>query len=202
VGATLTSLGIGEALVTVLSPNGVPTPLAATRLLPPDSLMAALTPDRVAALVAASPLAAKYREPVDRESAHEMITRRIAEAKAAAPAVPAQTPAQVAREERARTRDLQRQQAVAEREAKAEARRLERERLAAERDAIAEARRLERERAAAERAAAREETAARRAAERQQQEMIRAGTRILTSRTGQQAIRSVFGTLFGGSARR
>ena len=37
---TITSLGTGEALVTVLSPRGVPTPLAATRLLPPDSLMA------------------------------------------------------------------------------------------------------------------------------------------------------------------
>ena len=37
---TLTSLGIGEALVTVLSPKGIPTPLAATRLLAPDSLMA------------------------------------------------------------------------------------------------------------------------------------------------------------------
>ena len=42
VGETLTSLGIGEALVTVLSPDGVPTPLAATRLVPPDSLMAAV----------------------------------------------------------------------------------------------------------------------------------------------------------------
>ena len=40
---TITSLGIGEALVTVLSPRGVPTPLAATRLLPPDSLMARST---------------------------------------------------------------------------------------------------------------------------------------------------------------
>ena len=37
---TITSLGTGEALVTVLSPRGVPTPLAATRLLAPDSLMA------------------------------------------------------------------------------------------------------------------------------------------------------------------
>ena len=40
---TITSLGTGEALVTVLSPRGVPTPLAATRLQAPDSLMA---PDR------------------------------------------------------------------------------------------------------------------------------------------------------------
>ena len=42
VGETLTSLGIGEALVTVLTPKGVPTPLAATRLVPPDSLMDAV----------------------------------------------------------------------------------------------------------------------------------------------------------------
>ena len=43
---TLTSLGTGEALVTVLSPRGVPTPLAATRLLPPDSLMAPIDEDQ------------------------------------------------------------------------------------------------------------------------------------------------------------
>ncbi|MCC6832573.1 MAG: DUF853 family protein, partial [Thermoleophilia bacterium] len=47
---TITSLGIGEALVTVLSPKGVPTPLAATKLLPPDSRMAALTADELAAV--------------------------------------------------------------------------------------------------------------------------------------------------------
>src|SRR6185436_6176500 len=47
----LVSLGIGEALVTVLSPNGVPTPLAPTRLVPPDSLMAALPPDQLQARI-------------------------------------------------------------------------------------------------------------------------------------------------------
>ena len=46
---TITSLGTGEALVTVLTPRGVPTPLAATRLLPPDSLMAPMPPDEFAA---------------------------------------------------------------------------------------------------------------------------------------------------------
>jgi hypothetical protein len=51
---TLTSLGIGEALVTVLSPAACPTPLAATRLLPPDSLMAPLDSD-VPGQVATSP---------------------------------------------------------------------------------------------------------------------------------------------------
>src|SRR4030095_7832538 len=46
----ITALGTGEALITVLSPRGVPTPLAATRLGPPDSLMAALDPTLFAAL--------------------------------------------------------------------------------------------------------------------------------------------------------
>ena len=53
---TITSLGIGEALVTVLSPKGVPTPLAATRLVPPDSRMAPLTAPEIAQVIAASPL--------------------------------------------------------------------------------------------------------------------------------------------------
>ena len=55
---TITSLGIGEALVTVLSPKGVPTPLAATRLIPPDSRMAPLTDPEIAQVIAASPLSA------------------------------------------------------------------------------------------------------------------------------------------------
>ena len=50
---TITTLGIGEALVTVLSPKGIPTPLAATRLVPPDSRMAPLTAEEIAAVVAA-----------------------------------------------------------------------------------------------------------------------------------------------------
>ena len=68
---TITSLGTGEALVTVLTPRGVPTPLAATRLLPPDSLMAPMPPDEFAATVAASPFQTKYGPTVDRDSAHE-----------------------------------------------------------------------------------------------------------------------------------
>src|SRR3954468_17700960 len=83
---TITSLGIGEALVTVLSPTGVPTPLAATRLIPPDSRMAPLTPEELDAAVAASPLAARYGETVDRESAYEIISARLTNAKAAAAA--------------------------------------------------------------------------------------------------------------------
>lgn len=79
----LTSLGIGEALVTVLSEKGVPTPLAETLLVPPDSSMAAVDEAARTTIVAGGALGPKYAEDVDRESAHEMIGKRIGKAKAA-----------------------------------------------------------------------------------------------------------------------
>src|SRR5207342_322186 len=80
---TITSLGTGEALVTVLSPKGVPTPLAATRLFAPDSLMAPVEEVVFRGHIAMSPLQAKYGATIDRDSAHERITARIAAARAA-----------------------------------------------------------------------------------------------------------------------
>jgi len=75
----LTSLGTGEAIVTVLSERGAPTPVAWTRIRAPRSLMAALTPADVTAGAQASPLHGKYGTTVDRESAYERLTARIAE---------------------------------------------------------------------------------------------------------------------------
>jgi hypothetical protein len=190
---TITSLGIGEALVTVLSPRGVPTPLAATRLLPPDSLMAALPPADLQARVAASLINTKYATAIDRESAHEIITGRIEAARAASaqqaadaaagagvpgaavsPATasgPAtMTPAQQQREIQRQAREMAADEKAAERERREEARQqaaLERERIAAQK-----------------RQARQVETA------------IRTGGKVLTSRTGQDIIRGVFGTLF------
>ena len=57
---TITSLGTGEALVTALSPKGVPTALAATRLVPPDSMMAAIDEPTFRTITAGSLLATKY----------------------------------------------------------------------------------------------------------------------------------------------
>ena len=57
---TLTSLGIGEAVVTALDPRGVPTPVVATRLIPPTSRMAPLTPDEFQADIRSSDLLAEY----------------------------------------------------------------------------------------------------------------------------------------------
>jgi hypothetical protein len=74
--STLTSLGIGEALVTVLSPSGVPTPPFATRLIPPASRMGPLTDDELQQRLASSAQVRKYATAVDRESAREMLVAR------------------------------------------------------------------------------------------------------------------------------
>jgi DNA helicase HerA-like ATPase len=76
---TLTTLGIGEALVTTLSPTGVPTQPFATRLVPPSSRMGPLTPDELRQRLAESDQVRKYAQMVDRESAREMLEARMAE---------------------------------------------------------------------------------------------------------------------------
>ena len=87
---TLTTLGIGEAFVTVLSPKGVPTPPFATRLIPPASSMAPLPDAELAQRIAGSQQARKYANAVDRESARERLASRVAPA---APATAADAPA-------------------------------------------------------------------------------------------------------------
>jgi DNA helicase HerA-like ATPase len=86
--SALTSLGIGEAVVTVLSERGAPTPVAWTRLRSPRSLMAAIGDDAIGAAAKSSPLQATYGQTVDRESAYEKIQARKAQA------APADQPAQ------------------------------------------------------------------------------------------------------------
>ena len=184
---TITSLGIGEALVTVLSPKGVPTPLAATRLVPPDSRMAPLTAPEIAQVIAASPLATRYGETVDRESAHEIITARLTSARAAAATAAAEatmrdnvspttnaglgtmTPAQQRREIERQARELRKAQEAAERERKAQQR--------------------------AEQAAARQR-------EKTVETGIRTAGRVVSSRAGQSLLRGVFDTIFGTGKRR
>jgi DNA helicase HerA-like ATPase len=89
----LTQLAIGEAVVTILSESGVPTPVVHTRIRAPRSKMAAA--DSVDAASKASLLYAKYGTRVDAQSAREMLAARIAQpqpAAAAAPAAPAPAP--------------------------------------------------------------------------------------------------------------
>jgi uncharacterized protein len=81
----LTSLGIGEALVTTLNEKGIPTPLAATLIRPPMSRMGILTEAEIDEMVYRSPLVHKYNRAVDSKSAHEILTKKIEQAKASQP---------------------------------------------------------------------------------------------------------------------
>jgi len=73
---TILGLGIGEALVTVLSDQGTPTPVVATRIAPPGSLMGPMPPADRDARTRKSPLYPEYATPVDRESAREILLAR------------------------------------------------------------------------------------------------------------------------------
>jgi DNA helicase HerA-like ATPase len=183
---TITSLGTGEALVTVLSPKGIPTPLAATRLVAPDSLMAPIDEVQFRGRIAMSALQARYGTTIDRDSAHERITARIAAARQAAvdaamragvdpttatgmnTMTPAQQQRELAKQQREYEAALKRAQREAERQRKAE------------------------EKAAREAARARQKTI---------DTAIRTGGKVVSSRLGQDIIRGVFGTLFGGKRR-
>src|SRR5215210_3694233 len=76
-GEVITSLGIGEAVVTVMNEKGAPTPVAWTRLRAPESLMAAADPAAMEAVVQASPRFGKYAASVDRESARELLAKKL-----------------------------------------------------------------------------------------------------------------------------
>jgi len=176
---TITSLGIGEALVTVLSPRGVPTPLAAVRLIPPDSLMAPVDEVQFQGLIATSPFRAKYGQAIDRESAHEIIQARLAAARevvvqssirkdvapTTAGGLNTMTPAQQQREVARQAREMAREQREAER---------------------------------LRRAQQREEQAAARSRERAVATGVRTAGRVLTSRAGQSFLRGLFDTLLRG----
>jgi uncharacterized protein len=76
---TITNLGIGEALVTALNEKGIPTPLAATMLRAPVSRMDILSAAEIDSINNSSDLVRKYSQVIDRESAYEMLSRKVAD---------------------------------------------------------------------------------------------------------------------------
>ncbi|MGK3951300.1 helicase HerA-like domain-containing protein [Microbacterium sp. I2] len=82
----LQELGTGEAIVTVMSEKGAPTPVAWTRLRAPLGLMSPTPDPAIEAAVKASPLLAKYGTAIDRESAREILTAKMKAADEAAAA--------------------------------------------------------------------------------------------------------------------
>ncbi|WP_036284485.1 helicase HerA-like domain-containing protein [Microbacterium luticocti] len=79
----LQELGTGEAIVTVMSEKGAPTPVAWTRLRAPQGLMSPTPDPQIVAAVKASPLLATYGTAIDRESARELLAKKMDAAAAA-----------------------------------------------------------------------------------------------------------------------
>jgi hypothetical protein len=196
VAAELTSLGIGEGLVTVLGPNGVPTPTVHCVMRPPRSLMAQLDPAAFDAIVAASKLVPEYATDVDPQAAKEMLAARMAQAQLGAMSPATLVPGMTAvTATGAPMTDLDRLYAA---QAAAS--------MSAYEKAVAEAARAD----------ARDEATARRRAHRPVggyadgsadgtigwEEAAQMGAQVLSSPAANTLLRGIFGTLGGSPARR
>jgi DNA helicase HerA-like ATPase len=84
----ITELGVGEALVSMLEGNGVPSMVQRTLIRPPMGRLGPVTEAERRQIVQNSPIAGQYDDPVDRESAYEMLGKRSAEKAAEAPPAP------------------------------------------------------------------------------------------------------------------
>jgi hypothetical protein len=74
---SLTQMGIGQALVTVLNSKGIPTEVAYTHLVPPIAVMGPLDPAKAKDIMQQSEMFEKYQESVDPESAAEILDKRL-----------------------------------------------------------------------------------------------------------------------------
>lgn len=76
----ITQMGIGEAFITLLNEQGVPTPLVHTMLLSPRSRMDILSDAEIDAVVGKSKLIGKYNQAIDSQSAYEILTQKLEDA--------------------------------------------------------------------------------------------------------------------------
>ena len=117
VATAITELKTGEALVSVLDEKGAPTPVQRTLIRPPFSRAGPLTDKERAVLRTLSPIGDQYDQPLDRESAHELLTARAEQAAAAAASAKAQKEAAKAQSDAEKAQRAQeREQARIERE--------------------------------------------------------------------------------------
>ena len=122
----LAELGIGEALVSVLDEEGIPTVVKQCKILPPQSMMGALDDDTRKSEIVNNLLYTKYTQELDRESAYELLTKKVAveaeeaaEAKAAVEAEKLRLKEEAAAEKQ-RAREAEAAQKAAERKAAAQ----------------------------------------------------------------------------------
>ncbi|MBL8656598.1 MAG: DUF853 family protein [Altererythrobacter sp.] len=103
VAQAITELKVGEALVSTLLPDGAPSVVQRTLIAPPRSRLGPVSPAERAIIVGASPHAGKYDNPVNRESAEEVLARKAADAAATAQQVETQGREAVGQRERMST---------------------------------------------------------------------------------------------------
>lgn len=140
----MTQLGIGEALISVLDEEGIPTVVKRCTILPPQSQMGVLDDEVRRTQITDNLLYAKYAQMLDRESAYELLLKKVA----------------VEEEEEAKEKEAAAAEKQREREAAAAEKQREKEVAAAEKQRA-------REEAAAAKQKAKEEAAAKKAAERE-----------------------------------
>lgn len=172
----LTSLGTGQAVVTVLDEKGRPTPVAPTMLDAPAAVMGPADPGVISSIINSSPLLSRYRDAVDNESAFELMQARLADAAKAA-------------EEKAAEAQRQLEEAKAQKEAEKQAakeeaaRQKELERLQREVEKAEERKRREAEKAEERRA-------------RATQRVIESTVKSVGTTAARSLTRSILGTLF------
>ena len=172
----LTSLGTGQAVVTVLDEKGRPTPVAPTMLDAPAAVMGPADPGVVSSITNSSPVLSRYRDAVDNESAFELMQARLADAARAA-------------EEKAAEAQRQLEEAKAQKEAEKQAakeeaaRQKELERLQREVEKAEERKRREAEKAEERRA-------------RATQRVIESTAKSVGTTAARSLTRSILGTLF------
>ena len=177
----LTTLGTGEAVVTVLDPKGNPTPVTPVGIWAPASVMGPASADTIARVNQSSAIMGRYRDAVNPDSAEEKLARRAEEAQAAREEAAARAAA--AKEEEKARKEAEK---AAEKAAK------EAEKAAAKEEA-ARQKEMERLRRQIEKQQEKEEAARQRAAERRARQVENALGSVLRT-AGREITRSIFGT--------
>ena len=80
VAAAITELRVGEALVSLLQPDGAPSPVQRTLIKPPTSRVGTISDQERAILISTDAIGSKYDAVLDRDSAEERLAQRAAEA--------------------------------------------------------------------------------------------------------------------------
>ena len=177
----ITTLGTGEAVVTVLDPKGNPTPVTPVGIWAPASVMGPASADTIARINQSSVIMGRYRDAVNPDSAEEKLERRAAEAQAAREEA-------IAKEEA--TKEAERAQKEAEKEAERAAKEAEK---AAAKEEAARQKEMERLRRQVEKQQEKEEAARQRAAERRTRQVENVLGSVLRT-AGREITRSIFGT--------